>query len=426
MANQILLSVLVPSRERADLLKFSLDSLEIEKNNIEVLVWVDDDDPQLPEYRKILDGNPQVKLFIKKRVGYNQHYEMMNFLAENSCGDWLFLWNDDCYMDNANWYDKFINLASLSNPKEEPIVYNLWGQGGERNLFPIVNRKYYQLLGHISESPNWDAWIKRVAQLSRIHRHIFGIKPRHRKYAGDDKLGDLEDNTSKYVWSVMKSPDFNEIDKSIEAFTKDANIITDWIRNSTDRSTRVGFVGIGEQEFPVALAIESRGKNIMAYVVSPIVLQYIKEKEFPLKENRADEYIQYTKIETADSIESIVNRSNLIFCTVQNPDGIQSGDIQSLQKIVYFDHSHLKKIITDVIKAADRLEEKTTLVIVTPCLPGTFNKVIKPLLSPKINLLYNPLFLSSETPIQDFLNPKSVLIGSNNGDHTPLTNFYKI
>jgi UDPglucose 6-dehydrogenase len=44
-------------------------------------------------------------------------------------------------------------------------------------------------------------------------------------------------------------------------------------------------------------------------------------------------------------------------------------------------------------------------------LPGTIEKYIKPVLSDKIKLCYNPFFIAMGTTINDFLNPEFVLLG---------------
>jgi len=430
MDSQKSLSVLVPSRERADVLKFSLDSLGLERNNIEALVWVDDDDPQLNEYRKLFGNNPQVKLFIKKRVGYENFHIMQNFLAAESSGNWLWLWNDDAYMDNVNWYDKFINLASLSNPKEEPIVYNLWSQGeSESNLFPMVSRKYLEILGYFAGSANNDAWIKRVAQFSKIHRHILGIKPHHRK-GGEEQHGDLTDNTSRYVNSIINKYHLDTIWSSnlasINGVIQDADKILDWIEINKDRSIRVGFINLGNKELPVALAIESRGKNVLAYNINPEVVPYFQNKTIPSGENRADEFLKYTKITSVDTIEELVKKTNLIFCAFKTTSENEIHDAIASDKEIYFNFPHFENTIKELVKTANKLNETTNLVMISPCSPGTYEKVIKPLLSPKINCFYNPISINTETPIQDFLNPEFVFIGVNNNSAIPLINFYKI
>jgi UDPglucose 6-dehydrogenase len=424
------ISFLVPSRERAEALKFSLDSLGLKRNKIEALVWVDEDDPQLKEYKKLFGKNNYVRLFIKPRVGYLNSHLMINFLASRARGNWLVLWNDDAYMENVKWYDTFKKEAKLASPLEEPVVYNIWGQGKAQNLFPVISRKYFEIVGHFSESTICDTWVKHVACRTNIQRTIFGIKPHHRKFGHDDGgLGDLIDKTHKAVQHLavetgdvflgQKSPE------RLERMEKDVFKINNWIRNNSNRD--VGFIGLGKLGLPVALAIESKGKNIVAFDINPDINQYIKERKIPFQEQGVEKLLQTTKIEMVDSIEHVVKKCNLVFCAIQTPhDPRFEGDKPLKEEPVDFDYSYLKKAIKDIVEAANKLDEKTTLVVISTCLPGTYEKEIKPLLTPKINYVYNPFFIAMGTVIDDFLNPDFVLVGNNRNDITPLTNFYKM
>ena len=432
MIENPLLSVLVPSRERAKALKFSLDSLGLERNNIEVLIWVDDDDPQLNQYKNLFNKNKHIKMFIKPRVGYSRFHEMLNFLSNKASGEWLLLWNDDAYMDNVEWYDTFTEFASLSSPLKEPVVYNIWGQGKPQNLFPIISKKFYEVVGYWSQSTICDSWVKHIAYKANIQRYIFGIKPHHRKSGQDNQaLGDLIDN----VFHSIKKLEVETGDRYLgqrkreNMIKKDSDTfrVIDWIRNSTDRYIRVGFVGLGKLGLPVALAIESRGKNVVAYDINPKVKRCINERKISFQEQGAEKLLQNTRIEMVDSVDQVVKKCNLVFCAVQTPhDERFEGHKPLKDSPTDFDYSYLEKAIKDIVKAANNLNEMTTLVVISTCLPGTFERDIKPLLSPKVNYVYNPFFIAMGTVINDFLNPEFVLIGNNKGNITPLTNFYKM
>ena len=428
------LSILVPSRQRADALKFSLASLGLSRNTtIEVLIWVDDDDLQLQKYRTYFDKNNQIKLCIRPRVGYLQFHEMMNFLTTQATGEWLMLWNDDAYMGMVNWYDTFIEYASLSRPVEEPVAYNIWGQGKAQHFFPIISKKYLEIVGHFAQNCICDSWVKHVAYYSHIQRHIFGIKPHHRKFGQDNHggLGDLIDTTHQSVERLGAETGDRFLGQraphTIKSMNNDVSKVVSWIRNNHNRSLRVGFVGLGKLGLPVALAIESRGKNIVAYDINTHVSDAIRNKQIHYEEPGVENLLKKTTLELVNSVDEVVQKSNLIFCAVQTPhDARFEGDTPLKDAPIDFDYSYLNKAIKDVVKAANKLNEPTTLAVISTCLPSTYEREIKPLLSPKINYLYNPLFIAMGTVIPDFLNPEFVLIGTSGGDTTPLTNFYKM
>ena len=104
-----MISVLVPSRQRPDLLARSIESLG--DGDIEALVRVDEDDPRLEDYLAL----PDVEVVVGPHHGYAalQHY--YNELAHRARGDWLFLWNDDCLMQGDDWRDKDGCIARNSN-----------------------------------------------------------------------------------------------------------------------------------------------------------------------------------------------------------------------------------------------------------------------------------------------------------------------
>lgn len=186
-----MISVIVPSRDRPNELLTALNSFELAKHGIEALVWLDDDDPQLDKYKEFFDSNRNVRLFIKKRVGYLGCAEMLYFLCLQAKYDWFFGFSDDAYMDNPEWFNIFKNFVSEFEPTNQPVVLNIWGQGDpKRNLFAIVSRKFIDILGHYSLMWGSDNYVNWVALGANIVYNLNGIKPKHRKYGGENPLRD--------------------------------------------------------------------------------------------------------------------------------------------------------------------------------------------------------------------------------------------
>ncbi len=186
-----MISVIVPSRSRPDELLTSLTSLGLTEHGMEALVWLDIDDPKLPRYKELMGSNPNIRLFIKDRVGYIKFHIMLNFLSSQAKFDWIFEFNDDAYMDNPNWFNVVKDFVKQFDSKKEPVVINIWGQGKViNNLFPIVSRAYFENLGHFAISPNCDDWVRIVAIGAGISYNLNGIQPKHRKYGGENILKD--------------------------------------------------------------------------------------------------------------------------------------------------------------------------------------------------------------------------------------------
>ncbi|MBI2065973.1 UDP-glucose/GDP-mannose dehydrogenase family protein [Candidatus Woesebacteria bacterium] len=160
---------------------------------------------------------------------------------------------------------------------------------------------------------------------------------------------------------------------------------------------KIGFIGLGKLGLPIAETIAKKGFNVLGYD--------IKETE--------------TSLPQANSIKSLVKNSELVFCAVQTPHNpLYEGDKPLPKTRVDFDYSFLIKAVKEVVAA----NKKVTLVVISTCLPGTYKRDIEPLLTNKINYLYNPFFIAMGTEIKDFLNPEFVLIG---GKHPEiLKDFY--
>jgi hypothetical protein len=149
-----MISVLVPSRERPDLLARSIDSLG--EGEFEVLVRVDEDDPRLDGYSQL----PGV--VVGGHYGYLGLHHYYNELADRARGDWLFLWNDDCIMETRNWIDvvrSYDGKMAVLNPDTNHGNWEI-----DMNVFPILPRKMFELMGHFSLSPHNDSWLEFVAR----------------------------------------------------------------------------------------------------------------------------------------------------------------------------------------------------------------------------------------------------------------------
>jgi glycosyl transferase family 2 len=154
------ISVLVPSRQRPELLARSVDSLG--ERDLEVLVRVDDDDPRLEDYLTLRG----LDVVVGPHHGYGSLQRYYNELADRATGDWLFLWNDDCLMQTPDWLDivrSYEGKMAVLNPNTNHDNWEI-----DMNVFPILPRKMVELMGHLSLSPHNDSWIEYVARDSGI------------------------------------------------------------------------------------------------------------------------------------------------------------------------------------------------------------------------------------------------------------------
>jgi UDPglucose 6-dehydrogenase len=179
---------------------------------------------------------------------------------------------------------------------------------------------------------------------------------------------------------------------------------------STNNLT-IGFIGLGKLGLPVALAIETKGHNVIGYDINPDVAGYIRDKKIPYSEICADDLLPKSNIKFTE-VENIVKNSDIIFVPVQTPhDPLYEGCTRLPESRVDFNYDALVAAMKNLSAEVEKNGEEKIVVIISTVLPGTIEKYIKPILSNKIKLCYNPFFIAMGTTIKDFLHPEFVLFG---------------
>lgn len=197
--------------------KKALESLGA--GDYEVLICIDEDDPYIKNYYELTTDN--ISLTVVNRYGYGALHEYYNQLSELANGDWLMLFNDDATIETAGWVD----IISKYN-HQIPQVLNPWNQNGD-NLFPIISRKWYEIVGHFSLSTHADSWVQQIGQRLEIQVYIPGIKISHQ---GED----LHDQTHTEVKQIVRETSAN-YRRMEDLRIKDANKIKEWIDENHKR-----------------------------------------------------------------------------------------------------------------------------------------------------------------------------------------------
>lgn len=201
--NSPLVTVMVPSRGRVQLLErslLSLRSMAKDPSRVQVVARVDADDRATVEFvntRKDLVSNV---ITAPRGRGYADLHLMYNDMCKLAQGRFLFLWNDDATLVSHDWDE---DLARFDDGKICYINSNLNdGRGRDVYLFPIVHRSWYDTTGHFSMSPHNDTYVYNAfCGFPQLFRHS-GITIRH------DALQLLHDTTSREAqqwWPTTKS-----------------------------------------------------------------------------------------------------------------------------------------------------------------------------------------------------------------------------
>lgn len=176
----------------------------------------------------------------------------------------------------------------------------------------------------------------------------------------------------------------------------------------------VGVVGLGKLGLPVALAIESKGHNVVGYDINPDITQYVEDKWIPFKEKGIEPLLEKTNLEVVQSIGDVVARSDIVMIPIQTPhDPEYEGATRLPEDRKDFDYSYLIGGITEVAEEAKKQQKKIATVVISTCLPGTYEREIRPIIEDNeyVDYVYSPQFIAMGTVLDDYLQPEFNLIG---------------
>ena len=179
---------------------------------------------------------------------------------------------------------------------------------------------------------------------------------------------------------------------------------------------KVGFIGLGKLGLPVALAIHDNGHEVYAADAKAAVIEDIKHRRLKSADEDAERLLAKTRLQLLGT-EAVVEAADVVFVAVQTPHEPELGGATRLPSYRRdFDYSHLREATATVAAAAARRRSPLTLAVISTVLPGTMERLVKPLLPANVALAYNPFFTAMGTTVRDFLNPELVLIGLDDGN----------
>lgn len=222
-----MISLLCPTRGRPRACRASVRTLLARADHperVEVLLRRDDDDTA--DYDEVADvaragGIGRFFIWIGPRLdGYASLDDMVNQLAAMAEGDWLMVWNDDAEMASEGW-DSIIEAL----PPTEITVQDLMPDAEDHlNLFPVVSRAMYDLVGHMARDPHTDTYLQTVARRASVEVPVRGVTIHHHREMGpqEHEQGTRGDATyeDRLVAIQQTSPHFfrsEEVQASIAA-----------------------------------------------------------------------------------------------------------------------------------------------------------------------------------------------------------------
>lgn len=166
--NNILVSVLLPTRKRTHLVHRSVQSLLSLSScpaNIEIIVAYDDDDSESDSYFQgsswkqfIRSHGAEFQVLKCPRWGYQKLNQYYTAMARRARGQWFFIWNDDTVMLSQDWDQEvqansdFVGMLHMTTENFKPSL----------TLFPLIPRVWIELFEAISLHQLNDSWIQDI------------------------------------------------------------------------------------------------------------------------------------------------------------------------------------------------------------------------------------------------------------------------
>lgn len=218
-----MISVVCPSRGRPELAKRMVDSLLKDPGcEIEILIYLNLDDPKLEEYKKILDPKHyQVGVDRSPVYSWNQ-------LALQARYDIIFLMGDDAQVNTPKWgkyilsiFDQYPDKIAMVSPKAENL-------GKSKCPHFFLHKNWIRTVGYFVppffHHHYIDHWVRDVATQLRRYIHLTEFVMPIVNNVGDDTI-------NRYTGSWLKDRDQELWDISDRFKTADAQVLKKFIDN---------------------------------------------------------------------------------------------------------------------------------------------------------------------------------------------------
>jgi UDPglucose 6-dehydrogenase len=190
--------------------------------------------------------------------------------------------------------------------------------------------------------------------------------------------------------------------------------------------TALGWLGLGKLGLTCAAVLSDAGHHVAGYDVSPWAADVLAGQAPPPHEDGFDA-LDASRLRIATSVEQVVEDAHIVFVAVQTPHApAYGGETPAPAERRDFEYGHLVSAVRQLARAAAAAGKHITVVVVSTVLPGTCDRLLRPLLNRYTTLVYNPFFIAMGTTVADFRNPEFVLLGADRpGDAAPVQALYR-
>jgi len=187
--------------------------------------------------------------------------------------------------------------------------------------------------------------------------------------------------------------------------------------NSNNEKEVISVVGLGIVGLTTAVGFALRGHKVIGIDIDPQKVEQINNKQCPIYEVGLAAAMEKVEIKATTDHMAAFDSDISFLCGGTPPKADGSIDL-------YYLEVPAKQLI-EVLK---KKQADHTIVVRSTVIPGTVEKVIKPLFKgmKHVGICMNPEFLREGTAIEDFLKPSRIIIGTDN-DKTAsiMENLYK-
>lgn len=175
---------------------------------------------------------------------------------------------------------------------------------------------------------------------------------------------------------------------------------------------RLGMMGMGKLGLPVALALESRGHDVHGYDVMRDPYHFLEDRRIPYQEKDLQPLLDQHQVTMHNQLINMVREVEIVFVPIQTPHyPLYDGTYPMVDSREDFDYAWLLNGLRRLSEVAAELKRRVTVAVISTCLPGTFERELRPHIGPWLDYVYTPQFIAMGTVLQDYLNPEFNLIG---------------
>jgi UDP-N-acetyl-D-mannosaminuronic acid dehydrogenase len=139
---------------------------------------------------------------------------------------------------------------------------------------------------------------------------------------------------------------------------------------------KIGFLGLGKLGLPVALAVESKGHQVIGTDINETTLRNIRFKTLNYREEGAEELLKTSKLELKP-LNKIVEESDIIFVPIQTPHEEKYEGITRIpEERADFNYEYLVNGIKELNEEIEKQGKDKTVIIISTVLPGTISRLI--------------------------------------------------